>query len=151
MNNLECLKYFTELVALSEGLPVRILPNASRETLTQAYYNSCIYIHASGLGQDPLSNPQNFEHFGITPLEAMVHGVIPIVYEIGGPADLIEHLGIGKSFSSVEHLADLLHETCSLNPQEILAQCNQVRQAATSFINAENSKKLNVFEHDENI
>ena len=44
-----------------------------------------LFWHAAGLGEDPTTNPDRFEHFGISVVEAMSAGAVPMVYEHGGP------------------------------------------------------------------
>ncbi len=50
-----------------------------------------IYWHAGGLGEDPDRHPDRFEHFGITVVEAMAAGAVPLVFAAGGPAEIVEH------------------------------------------------------------
>ena len=71
------------------NLDVEIHENASLETLLDLYQTNSFYWHAAGVGQKK-THPINFEHFGITIVEAMNNGLIPLVYEMGGPAEVLE-------------------------------------------------------------
>ena len=43
-----------------------------------------------GFGIDPEKNPENTEHFGMTTLEAMSSGCIPLVVPYGGQREIVE-------------------------------------------------------------
>ena len=60
---------------------------------------------------DKDKNPENIEHFGITPIEAMLNGCFPIVYRVGGPSDMIAKLGVGVTFSTIDTLVEMLSKS----------------------------------------
>ena len=109
-NNEEDVKYVKEIQKLLHGTNAEVIINAPREQLQMYYKKAFTYIHASGYGQDAEKYPEKFEHFGITPVEAMVNGCYPIVYEVGGPAELIHKLGIGETFGSINELSLTLNK-----------------------------------------
>ncbi len=82
----EHVAYFKEVEKKAKGLNVELLPNLKHHMLEEYYTKAAIYVHATGLGQDIEKQPENFEHFGITPLEAMLHGCLPVVFNYGGPS-----------------------------------------------------------------
>lgn len=71
------------------GYPVYFHINAPfielREILTQAK----IYWHATGLDENPDKHPIRLEHFGITTVEAMASGCVPIVINLGGQREIV--------------------------------------------------------------
>jgi glycosyltransferase involved in cell wall biosynthesis len=91
-----------------------IIVNANKETLVDYYKKSFIYIHASGYGINENIQPENIEHFGITPIEAMQYGCYPIVYGIGGPKETLEKANIGLHFKTEEELANQLLNAINL-------------------------------------
>lgn len=97
-------KYFERVEAFSRGLPVTLHPNASHEELISLYSSSSIYWHASGYKQ-PKSHPERFEHFGITVVEAMSSGLIPFVFSVGGPAEILSDYP-ALTYSSMSELLD---------------------------------------------
>lgn len=52
--------------------------------LKKLYAKAKIYWHATGFGQNRFRNPIAFEHFGITVVEAMAAGAVPLVFKGGG-------------------------------------------------------------------
>jgi glycosyltransferase involved in cell wall biosynthesis len=99
--------YFLNLQNISQGLPVFFHPNASREAMEDLYRRAFIYWHAAGIGVDISVEPEKCEHFGITVIEAMSAGCIPVVMGCGGPAKLVDHGRTGFCFSSTDEMAEL--------------------------------------------
>ena len=114
----------------------------SRSELNELFHKSSIYIHAAGLGQNPNVDPDKFEHFGITVLEAMVYGCIPIVYSIGGPAELTEKIGCGFRYSNIDELVSLLKDMLKDDPHEKLEDYRKIATNALNFIELEKKKEL---------
>jgi glycosyltransferase involved in cell wall biosynthesis len=81
-------KYFEKVKNHSEGLNVTLYPNSPYEELMKLYSSSSFYWHASGLKQ-PKAHPERLEHFGITVVEAMSAGLVPFVFDLGGPAEIL--------------------------------------------------------------
>ena len=82
--------YLAELRAATEGYPITFHVNASFDTLRTLYGDARIYWHATGFGEDQERAPEAFEHFGITTVEAMAAGCVPIVIAAGGQIEIIE-------------------------------------------------------------
>ena len=70
--------------AAAEGLPVHFHIGVSGEELGRLYEQASIFWSATGLDEDPEVHPVRFEHFGITTVEAMAAGAVPIVLAGGG-------------------------------------------------------------------
>ncbi len=82
--------YLARVRAEAEGLPVTIVTDPSFETLRDLYAGAAIYWHAAGFHRDGLTLvPSAAEHFGITIVEAMAAGAVPIVADTGGPAEIV--------------------------------------------------------------
>lgn len=80
--------YIQELKKMSEGYPIFIHPNLPSNDLKILYSQSSIYWHASGFGEN---DPRRMEHFGITTVEAMSAGCIPVVVNLGGQKEIVEN------------------------------------------------------------
>lgn len=103
------VEYFQSIssVPVPADRTVELLPNADLTELRSSLFSAQIYVHAAGLGR-AASEPENHEHFGISVLEACIAGNFPIVYGVGGPAELIKHLGVGSVYWDKEGLTRVL-------------------------------------------
>jgi glycosyltransferase involved in cell wall biosynthesis len=81
-------EYFSKLTRSIDGFSIELLPNVSFPELQNLYGESTIYWHAAGYGE---TNPQYMEHFGITTVESMAGGCIPVVFNAGGQPEIIQH------------------------------------------------------------
>jgi len=138
--NKEDVNYVQELEASLIGTNHKIIVNAEKKLLTENYERSSIYIHASGYGEDSLKKPENLEHFGITPLEAMMSGCYPLVYGDGGPAELLNRLGIGKIYYTLEELEEKLVSIMQkFEEQELVnSELQKVFRSVLVFVNSQN-------------
>ena len=82
-------EYFEEVRRRSAGFPIEIIPNAETDELRRGLSTSIVYWHAAGLGIDPTEEPERVEHFGISIVEAMGHGCVPVVIAAGGPLETV--------------------------------------------------------------
>lgn len=82
------LSYIEELKKIACGYPVYIHPNLPLEDLKKLYSESVVYWHATGFGE---TDPSKLEHFGITTVEAMASGCIPVVVNLGGQKEIVEN------------------------------------------------------------
>lgn len=93
-----------ELKKLSKGYPISFIENPSNKILWDYYQKSRIYWHASGFGEDLVKNPERAEHFGISTVEAMGAGNIPIAINAGGQKEIIEDAKSGFLWNTVNEL-----------------------------------------------
>ena len=97
-------EYYRRIQELAEGLPVVLHPNAAYEDLRDLYSQATLYWHATGFGENENRHPERFEHFGITPVEAMAAGCVPIVLGKGGLAEIVTHGESGFLWNTLEEL-----------------------------------------------
>ena len=71
--------YLERVRAAAAGYPVDIHVDASGDDLAALYAQASIYWHASGMGESPDRHPGRLEHFGMTTVEAMSAGAVPVV------------------------------------------------------------------------
>lgn len=89
VGSVEDQKYFDEVKKKARGLPVEFVSSCSRLELINLYERAAIYWHATGFGADTESSPEKAEHFGITTVEAMAAGAVPVVFSAGGQPEVL--------------------------------------------------------------
>lgn len=97
-------EYVRKLRTMSEGYPISILTDIPFDELMTKYNKASIFWHAAGYGENESKNPDKFEHFGITTVEAMRAGCIPIVINKAGQKEIVEDGINGCLWSSIEEL-----------------------------------------------
>ena len=100
-------RYLESLRDASSGLPIKIETDVDLPTLHDAYRKASIYWHAAGHGQHERRSPGSFEHFGISPVEAMSAGTVPVVFDGGGLRETVEHGVSGCLWKRKSQLRDL--------------------------------------------
>ncbi len=80
---------FKEMLNSTKGYPIEFLVNKSNQELWETYNKAKIYWHASGFGEDLSVHPEYAEHFGISTVEAMGVGVVPVVINAGGQKEIV--------------------------------------------------------------
>lgn len=119
--------------AKSQSLPVEFRTNASRSELEEALAASHIYFHACGFGADLAGMPEKQEHFGISVVEGMMIGLIPIVFDGGGPAEITRAAGVGFRYRSIEEAADAVQTVAAMPPQERELLGSKAKEFARRF------------------
>ncbi len=89
----------------------RVRADLKREELRGLYERAGIFWHAAGFGEDKESRPELAEHFGISTVEAMAAGCVPVVINKGGQPELVRH---GVDGFLWETLAELKAHTLAL-------------------------------------
>lgn len=80
----ESLSYRNRLETISPLVSFIFEP--SREQIEELYAKSMIFWHAKGYNE---TDPYLMEHFGITTVEALSAGCVPVVINKGGPAEIV--------------------------------------------------------------
>jgi glycosyltransferase involved in cell wall biosynthesis len=126
-----------ELVEAAKGYPVVFHFNADLDALRTLYRKAAIYWHATGYGVSV--RPELQEHFGLTTVEAMSAGAVPVVIDSGGQRETVTHGVDGLRWNDLASLvaqtrllisdAQLLNR---LSRQAVLASANFSRAAFTA-------------------
>lgn len=98
-----------QLISLKEmakGMQVEIFESPNFKTIKDLYGVSKIFWSGSGYGVDVKYNPERVEHFGITIVEAMSAGCVPVVVNSGGHTEIIENGVDGILFEKVSELVE---------------------------------------------
>ncbi len=95
---------FSQLREIAHGYPIEFLVNKSNDELWNTYNKAKIYWHASGFGEDLQKHPEFAEHFGISTVEAMGAGAIPVVINQGGQKEIVTEGRNGFLWNTITEL-----------------------------------------------
>lgn len=94
----------SEITQAAKNYPVRFIINPENTELWKAYEQASIYWHASGFGENLEKHPDRAEHFGISTVEAMGMGAVPIVINAGGQKEIVTHKETGFLWNTIDEL-----------------------------------------------
>ncbi len=101
----EDLLYLDKIKQLAKSCPnIHLHVNCSYEELKNLYQKAKIFWHGTGMNTDELKEPEKMEHFGITTVEAMSYGAVPIVINRGGQRFIVDSDNCGYLFETEEEL-----------------------------------------------
>jgi len=83
------------------------------------------------MANDVTLEPEKFEHFGITIVEAMSAGLIPVVLRHGGPSEIITDGEDGFLIGTVDELREKTHGIITMSKKELMdLRSNAVQKSA---------------------
>ena len=90
-NSTRDLDYFKQVSDLAGTVNnVIIHRDCPYEELIDLYSRAKIFWHATGFQADEDEHPEKMEHFGITTVEAMSYGAVPVVINRGGQKEIVK-------------------------------------------------------------
>lgn len=102
--------YLEKLKKISEGFNIKFKTDLSNKDFNETYSKSKFFIQAKGLDIDSEKYPGLLEHFGMTLVEAMSYGCIPLAPNIGGYSETIENGYSGFHFKDKENAIEILSQ-----------------------------------------
>jgi glycosyltransferase involved in cell wall biosynthesis len=97
-------EYLKECMKMAEGSPIFFHVNAEFKVLKELYGRSKIFWCATGFNEDEDEHPDRMEHFGITTIEAMSAGCVPVVVNKGGQPEIVRDDKDGFLWNRLEEL-----------------------------------------------
>lgn len=114
---------FEEMKRGAKDFPIEFIVNASNKELLDFYNKSKIYWHASGFGEDLEKHPEYAEHFGISTVEAMAAGSVPVVINAGGQREIVEDGKSGFLWNTLDDLT--MFTTRLINNEKLLTKMSE--------------------------
>ncbi|HQB06353.1 MAG TPA: glycosyltransferase family 4 protein, partial [Rectinema sp.] len=111
--------YIEEIEKKAIGHRIVLYKNIEPIDLVCLYQKASIFWHAMGLNVDEEKNAIDVEHFGMTTVEAMSAGVVPIVINKGGQKEIVDHGINGFKWNNLEELRAY---TCTVMQDKTLQQ-----------------------------
>lgn len=110
---------------LAQGYPIKIHKNIELKELVCLYGEAKIFWHAAGMNENEQLHPDKFEHFGITTVEAMASGCVPVVLGLAGQKEIVSHGETGLLWNTEDEL--LQHTLLLINNESL---CNDLAKNA---------------------
>ncbi len=104
-----------KLKKIAKGYPIIFIENTFSKDLQTYYAKAKIYWHASGYGENIEKNPDYAEHFGMSTVEAMSYGAVPIVISAGGQKEIVNEGKNGFLWNTEEEFIEKTQQVMS-NP-----------------------------------
>ncbi len=85
------LAFLEKAQQLGAKCGANVTANIGQTRLKMLYQQAKIFWHAAGMDVDENLHPELAEHFGMTTVEAMAAGCVPVVINKGGQPEIVEH------------------------------------------------------------
>ncbi len=122
-------EFVKRLKELSENLPIEIIESPSFDELRNLYGKAKIFWSASGYGRDEDKNPESMEHFGITIVEAMSAGAVPVIFNGGGHKEILSGGSSGYLWKDTNELKTFSQELISDSKQLRMFEDGAIKNA----------------------
>ncbi len=133
--------FLDKLEKVSEGYPIEITESPDFRTLKELYGKARIFWSASGFGENEEKNPEKVEHFGISVVEGMSAGAVPVVFAAGGHREIIKDSANGFVWARV---SEMILKTKSLidDPKTLRKMALSARRDSEAFSLARFEKEV---------
>lgn len=96
--------FLDQVRVLARESGASVAANLNRGELEDRYRRASIFWHATGMDVNEQLQPEKAEHFGITTVEAMAAGCVPVVIKRGAQPEIVEHGINGFLWETTEEL-----------------------------------------------
>ena len=98
------INHIQALEESASGYPIELKYDTDADELQNLLDRAKIYWHATGYDEVSNLNPEKFEHFGLSTIEAAQLGAVPVVFNGGGQPEIINHAKNGFLWSTTNEL-----------------------------------------------
>jgi hypothetical protein len=123
--------YDKALRTMGAPLGVEFHFNASPEDLRDVLGRTTVQWHLTGAMADA-GDPASFEHFGISIVESMAIGALPVVLDKGGPREIVTR-AVGRAVSHVEGIIPATVELLTMRVAERLQMSQAAKKRARLY------------------
>ena len=131
-------EFLSELWRAAQGRPVEISVGVSFEHLRAEYRRASLYWHGTGFGFSRTLEPSKHEHFGMTVVEAMSAGGVPLAFDSGGPREIIRSGVSGYLWKDLDELKrrtlDLMADADRLRAMSVAAVADSARFDVRNYL-----------------
>lgn len=131
--------YPEQLMKLCKGFNVKFFISVSHDELISLYNKATIFWHSKGFGVDENAYPDQMEHFGMTTVEAMSAGCIPIVINKGGQPEIVTD-GTGYCWNTIKELVYYSEKIVDY-PDAVIQKISQAAKRRSEFFELEELPK----------
>lgn len=114
IGSIEDKEYVKQLQQSAKGFPIEFRHDINRQQLVELYNCASIFWHMAGYGKDQSKEPEKVEHFGISTIEAMAAGCVPLVVGKGGQIEVIGEELKELLWQRKEELLEKTHQFISM-------------------------------------
>jgi len=107
--------YIVSLMNMAKNYPVVFHFDCGFNELKYLYNQASIYWHATGYGSDIDKYPEKQEHFGITTVEAMSAGAIPVVINSAGQKESVIQGKTGYLWNNQDELIKYTNKVAEMD------------------------------------
>lgn len=123
--------YKEELEERVKGSNVSLVINAPFSKIVELYNRAQIFWHCKGYGIDENARPDLMEHFGMTTVEAMSAGCVPIVINAAGQKEIVTD-ECGFKWNTIEELVAYTEGLCK-QPDKIKEMSRAAKERVAMF------------------
>lgn len=123
--------YKTELESRAAGFNIDFIVNALFSKITELYNKASIFWHCKGFEIDENLEPQKMEHFGMSTVEAMSAGCVPVVINAAGQKETVSE-ECGYRWNTTQELVQYTEEL-AMNPDKLKKMSLAARERAKLF------------------
>lgn len=123
--------YKTELEHRANGSNIEFIVNAPFSKITELYNRASIFWHCKGFEIDENKEPELMEHFGMSTVEAMSAGCVPIVINAAGQKETVTE-ECGYRWNTVEELVRFTEEIAQ-NSEKMKKMSETAKERAKLF------------------
>ena len=124
-----------EIQKTAQGFPIEFVVNKNNRLLWELYNRAKIYWHATGFGEDLEKHPEFAEHFGMSTVEAMGAGAVPVVINAGGQREIVTDNKDGFFWDTLLELKEKTH--LLIQDTKLLDRMSKAARAKTKHFDKE--------------